>query len=597
VSLNLQLDDHEVSQQTPVRSLHSTLSRKLAAFTHTPFGTLFRLFLGRMFHGSSEGDDGQLDLGPGVIAILLAMPGLLVSLLMFEKYGSLMHFLNGDLNTFDAFAETISDEYFFVVLSIVVTGIAALWRWDAIFLDRRDYTNLVPLPISLTTIFAANFCAILAFAAFLTIVVNAASSIFFPIAVMGSQSSIPALLRFAAGHAIEIIAASIFSFFVVSAIAGLLMSVLPARLFRRVSLLVRFILGISLLLLLATVLTVPTLLEQSKLTAIKNIVLLPPVSFLAIARTIWGRGHEPFVAQMTFAAIEALAAAIIIATITYTLGFRRSFIRIPESSDSGPLPQLCISPRLSLPLFAPLQKLFLRTPSHRATFRFAIATLLRSEAHLQIFLAFAALGLVAAAESLNTPQGLQSILHQPHPSTEFLAVPFLLVFCLLAGIRFAFEMPADLRANWIFKLWIDRDSQDARPIARPVLYALTLSWLAPTTFAITLHFFGWQNAVLHTTVFIVATILLAEILIANFRKIPFTCPYPQFESSSGLILVAYLFGFLLFTNYLPELEHWSLSDPIRALIFIPLLAAGFAAIHIRRRNLLDMDKTLIFSES
>ena len=196
-----------------MRTLRSNLSRRYSALTRTPFGTLFRLFLGRMFHGSSDGDDGQLDLGPGVIAILLAMPGLLVSLLMFEKYGSLMHFLNGDLNTFDAFAETISDEYFFVVLSIVVTGVAALWRWDAIFLDRRDYTNLVPLPISLTTIFAANFCAILAFAAFLTIVVNAASSIFFPIAVMGSQSSIPALIRFAAGHAIEIIAASVFSFF------------------------------------------------------------------------------------------------------------------------------------------------------------------------------------------------------------------------------------------------------------------------------------------------------------------------------------------------------------------------------------------------
>jgi hypothetical protein len=595
VSNTFQLDDHEVSQQKP--AFRSALSTKLTALTRTPFGTLFRLFLGRMFHGSSDGDDGQLDLGPGVIAILLAMPGLLVSLLMFEKYGSLMHFLNGDLNTFDAFTETISDEYFFVVLSIVVTGIAALWRWDAIFLDRRDYTNLVPLPISLTTIFAANFCAILVFAAFLTIVVNAASSIFFPIAVLGSQSSIPALIRFAAGHAVEIIAASIFSFFFVSAIAGLFMSILSARLFRRVSLLVRFLLGIAFLLLLATALTVPTLLEQSKLSGIRTFAQFPPISFLAIARTIWGRGHEPFVTQMTSAAIEALAAAVVIASITYTLGFRRSFIRIPESSDSGPLPQLGISTRFSLPLFAPFQKLFLRTPSHRATFRFATATLLRSEAHLQIFLAFAALGLVASAESLNTPQGLDSLLSQRYAPVEFLAVPFVLAFCFLAGIRFAFEVPADLRANWIFKLWIDRDSQDARPIARRVLYALTLSWLAPATFAVTLHFFGWQNAALHTAIFITATILLAEILISNFRKIPFTCPYPQFESTSGLFLVAYLFGFLVFTNYLPDLEHWSLSDPIRALVFIPLFAAGFAAIHIRRRQLLDMDKTLIFSES
>ena len=33
------------------------------------------------------------------------------------------------------------------------------------------------------------------------------------------------------------------------------------------------------------------------------------------------------------------------------------------------------------------------------------------------------------------------------------------------------------------------------------------------------------------------------------------------------------------------------------LLFMVLLAAGFAAIHIRRSQLLDMDKTLIFNES
>jgi hypothetical protein len=415
----------------------------------------------------------------------------------------------------------------------------------------------------------------------------------FPIAVMGSQSSIIGLLRFAAGHASEIFLASIFSFFFVSAVAGLLMSILPARLFRRISLLVRFLLGIAFLLLLATVLTVPTVLEQSKLSAVKTLVQLPPISFLAIARTIWGRGHDAFVPQMTSAAIEALAAAIVTASVTYTLGFRRSFIRTAETSDTGPLPQI----RLSIPFVAPFQKLFLRTSSQRGCFRFAVATLLRSESHLQVFLAFVALGLVAAAESLNTPQGLASLVSQPYAPTEFLAVPFVLVFCLLAGIRFAFEMPADLRANWIFKLWIDRDSQEARPIARRVLLALTLSWLAPGSFAVTLHFFGWQDALLHTSILVSATILLAEILITNFRKIPFTCPYPQFESTSGLILVGYLFGFFCFTTYLPELEHWSLIDPRRAMIFIPLLVLGFAAIHFRRRQLLDMDKTLIFNES
>ena len=51
------------------------------------------------------------------------MPGLLVSLLMFEKYGSLVRFLRGQ-GPFNPFSATIPDEYFFIILSLVVTGAA-----------------------------------------------------------------------------------------------------------------------------------------------------------------------------------------------------------------------------------------------------------------------------------------------------------------------------------------------------------------------------------------------------------------------------------------------------------------------------------------
>src|SRR4029077_15825186 len=129
-----------------------------------------------------------LDLGIGVIVIMLAMPGVLVSLLMFKKYGSPICFLCGN-PFFDPYTATVPDEYFFLVLSMVVTGAAALWRWDALFLDRRDYTNLLPLPPSLRAVFFANLFAILALAALFTIVVNAASLVLFPIAVVGSQNS------------------------------------------------------------------------------------------------------------------------------------------------------------------------------------------------------------------------------------------------------------------------------------------------------------------------------------------------------------------------------------------------------------------------
>src|SRR5258706_508285 len=219
------------------------LDKRVNAFSQTPFGCLVRLFAGRMFRGGGDAEAGELDLGVGVILILLAMPGLLVSLLMFEKYGSLIRFLRGE-GVFDPFTAPAPDEYFFIVVSLVVTGAATLWRWDAIFLDRRDYLNLVPLPLSLRAIFFANLLAILGLACVFTVVVNAVSLVLFPAAVVGSQASFSLLLRFAAGHAAAVVLASAFSFCAVFALAGLLMTLLPSVAFRKISLLVRFFVAI-----------------------------------------------------------------------------------------------------------------------------------------------------------------------------------------------------------------------------------------------------------------------------------------------------------------------------------------------------------------
>ena len=75
-----------------MQSAKQFLRQRWDEFSQTPFGCLVLLFVGRMFHGSTGSDAGELDLSFGVVVILLAMPGVLVSLLMFEKYGSLIRF-------------------------------------------------------------------------------------------------------------------------------------------------------------------------------------------------------------------------------------------------------------------------------------------------------------------------------------------------------------------------------------------------------------------------------------------------------------------------------------------------------------------------
>jgi hypothetical protein len=559
-------------------------------FSPTPFGCLLRVFIARMFHGGELGAE-ELDLGIGVILIMLAMPGVLVSLLMFEKYGSLIRFLRGN-PIFDPYTATIPDEYFFLVLSLVVTGAAALWRWDALFLDRRDYTNLVPLPLSLRAIFLANFSAILTLAALLTVIVNAASLLLFPIAVVGSQNSFAVWIRFTLGHAVAVFTASAFSFFAVFALAGLLMAFLPTAIFRRVSHAARFIVAIGLLALLASSFTVPYLLTKLSVPMAHKIAALPPVSFLGLARTVWLNGADHFAAKMSKAALSTVALAILVAVIAYALSFRRSFIRIPEMADAGPLPRF----RHSVSPLAPVHKAILRVTPQRACYHFIARTLLRSDGHLQIVLGFAALGLVLSAETLSTVPNLHAFVTARSPSAEFLSIPFILAYCVIVGIRFAFGMPTDLRANWIFRYWLDPNEQDARPIARRVLLLFSLPWLAPAAFFSIAFFWGWTTALLHTAILIACTVVLVELLLIRFRKIPFTCSYPPFQSHSALIFVAYLFGFLVFTDYLPQMEHWSLLNPWQTIVFAPLLALALVAVRQYRKQMLDMDKQLIFEE-
>ena len=567
------------------------LQTRWQAFSRTPFGCLLRLCVTRMFHGGGEPGGGELDLGIGVIVIMLAMPGILVSLLMLEKYSSLIRYLRGN-PIFDPYTATMPDEYFFLVLSLTVTGAAALWRWDALFLDRRDHANLVPLPLSLRAIFFANLSAILALAALFTIVVNAASLVLFPIAVVGSQNFFAVWIRFTLGHAVAVFTASAFSFFAVFALAGSLMALLPAALLRRVSHAVRFLVATVLLTLIASSFTVPYLLTQVPVPTAHKIALLPPVSFLGLARTIWLQGTDPFAAEISRAALSAVGVTLLIAFVAYALSFRRSFIRIPEMADAGPLPRL----RRSFLLLAPLHKAIIRTAPQRACYHFVARTLLRSDGHLQILLGFAALGLVLSAETLSSASSLHSLVTGQAPSAEFLSVPFILAYCVIVGIRFAFELPADLRANWIFRFWLDPGQQDARPIARRVLLLFSLPWLVPAALLSVLFFWGWTTALLHSAILIVCTILLVETVLIRFRKIPFTCSYPPFQSHSGLIFVAYLFGFFLFTDYLPQMEHWSILSPWQAIWFVPLLAAALFALRQYRKQMLDMDKHLIFEE-
>jgi hypothetical protein len=315
------------------------------------------------------------------------------------------------------------------------------------------------------------------------------------------------------------------------------------------------------------------------------------VWFIGIAEMLWSGSKDSFFVEMAQRALFALALSFVVSLAAYALSFRRSFVRIPETADVGPLPRVR-SLRFPRDL---LDSTLLRAAHPRACFHFVSRTLLRSEAHLQVVFSFAAIGVILAA------QNLRDALNVPMPdrvsfSADMLSLPFIMAFCVLVGMRFAFAIPADLRTNWLFRLWIHSADDLARSVARRVLLTLTLSWLLPLCFLYSAYLWGWEIALLHCAVVAASSAALVEILLVRFRKIPFTCAYPAFQAHSALLVVAGIFGFIAFASYLPEFEQWTLESPWRVSLFVPLVAAVLVSVRQYRKQMLDMDKQLVFEE-
>jgi hypothetical protein len=547
-----------------------------------------RLFVDRIFQGNSESADGGLALSTGLVLSLLALPGGFYSIFLLDKYSTLVQWMRGQ-SDFDTLAAAVPDEYFFIVLSMVVSGVVAVWRWDSIFPDRRDYSNLVPLPISMPAIFFANLTAIVFLATVLALDVNAASAILFPLVASSSENAFGFFVQFLWVHAFVVVLASVFSFFAVFVIVGALMVTLPYPVFRRISLYLRGTILACLVAMLTTSFAVPPLLKQLPKTLVE---FLPPVWFVALCQLLRGRA-SPSLASLGRVAWLATATAVVSAVAIYFVSYRRCFVQIPEAADSTPADQ---GTRFRW-IFPALDRVLLRNSFQRAGYRFVMKTLLRSEPHGLVLGGFVGLGMVIASQFLFASfNGKQSTTGSSPPS-EILAIPLILSYCIIVGVRFVFDIPAEMRANWVFQIHLDKTRHECIPLARKVILTFVLPWV----FAVAVPLYGflwdWRVAMVQSVVVTLWSLLLIEVLLLRFRKIPFTCSYPPFRDSAVVLALSYVLGFFVFVVLTSNLEHWGLENPMMTpALFASVLLAWYAVSRIHHGDM-QIDKELIFEEN
>ncbi len=556
-----------------------------------PFWRMVRLFVARIFRGGGDSDGEGLDLGVGLVLTLLALPGGFVSILLFEKYGTLLQWMRG-VTDIDPFASAVPDEYFFITLSMAVTGMVAVWRWEAIFPDRGDYMNLVPLPISMQAIFLANLVAVLFLVGLVAVDVNAASSILFPLVVGATQNAFLFFLRFAAVHALGVVLASVFSFFAVFSVMGLGIALLPPEVFKRISPYIRTLVVIYLVTLLCTSFALPELLHRLPESAPMWTQLLPSCWFLGLCQSL--RGHaDPALSSLARYALPGFGAVMVVALGVYAAGYRRHFVRIAEMTEGSSTERAAKRSIVGLAL----DRWVLRSPFQKACFQFVWKTLLRSESHRLVLAGIGGLGLVLAAQALVSAFQGSGLWSKTFVSGDGLSIPFVLAFFIIVGLRLVFEIPVELRSNWIFRLMLDAEKHECEALARKVILVAVLPWMLLISFPIYAYAGGWVIGFLHTVVVATWSILLTGAVLIRFRKLPFTCSFPLFQQHSIVTLLACVFGFFLFAVVTPQFESWALIEPLRTLVLVPVTAVAWYVPHHIRRNDLDIEKQMIFEEA
>jgi hypothetical protein len=559
-----------------------------------PFPRLVAHFASVVVNSGQESGASELNVGIGGMLALLATPGGFVSIVMFNKYSSLLRWIH-HVPTFDVYAASLPDKYFFIVFSMVVTGIVTVLKWDRIFPSRQDYANLGPLPIASGTVFLANLLAILMLAAVFAMDVNGVATVLFPFGVVASVETLTWLdyVKFCAEHAASVLAASAFVFFAAFALMGILMSVLPNRIFRKVSMLARMLLVVALIAMLTTSFAAPEMVRELPRHPDSLVRFVPAVWFLAMYQAMQGRAG-PALAPLALLAVKALAVAMLVALGACALSYRRYYLRIPESQDER-IPERRVRFRAVRSL---LDRTVLRTPFERAGYGFTMKVLFRSETHSILFGGFVGFGLIVASqmtlEALTGRSGAS--LGMRIPSAELAQIPLALAYFLVVGLRLVFEAPAASGANWVYRSIIDFDRHGARSLARKVMLTFLLPLVVLPSLAIYGRIWGAYIGILHAIGITVLSLLLMDVLLLRFRKIPFTCTLPLFQNYTIAILLLYVVGFVLFVEFAGGIEHWGLERRAHLMAAPILLGLAWAAIYRVRDGVAEIDRQLIFEE-
>src|SRR6185295_7130920 len=107
---------------------------------------------------------------------------------------------------------------------------------------------------------------------------------------------------------------------------------------------------------------------------------------------------------------------------------------------------------------------------------------------------------------------------------------------------------------------------------------------------------GWIAALMHTAYVLMCSILLAQVLLLRFRKIPFTCSYTASKDRVLVMIFLGLVGLSLFNGANASLEARLLARPIYFLAIVPVFAGLLLCVRAYQAGVPEGERSLIFED-
>jgi hypothetical protein len=528
-----------------------------------PWVVLTRHFFTSMFDFGFLSDEGaesfkRVLMGSAAVAIGL---GLLLVRVFMAKYANLS-------GAEEYQRALLADHAFLMALPMWIVAAAVVLAGHSLFPNETDYRTLMAEPLPRHVIFGAKLTALLMFVALFVGGTHIALLPLFLLTMVG-QPGLGPFATYAAAFALSSAAASLCSALTIVAIHGVLILFAPRS--RRLAV-AAFTRGA---LMAALVLSLPLLARlPGTATAFAAdawwLRWAPPAWFVGLERWLLGDiAHR----SLALEAIAATLAALTISVAAYVLLYRR-FDRVILRQTIA-----------HVPMFPDRWRTSARHPVRGAIGQFIAITLRRSPLHQGIVVAT-----LAAAAAFVGNRALMAGL-PPAPESPGLSavlpwitvwVPMTLIFIAVPAVRLALSVPIDLRANWVFRM-TDDDATRADAIAAGVRMVFVLGVALPIALAAPLQWWTLGSRTIPLIVLEGLTgWLLVELLMREWRRIPFTCTYLPGKGFVPHMVARGIAGYWVFTTLAAAVLLHTVTSVRAVAIAVLALGSLVALLSIRR---------------